>query len=72
MLGNGCSYVPNFGHSDEMPLLLTPSDKFVTLNILGRIGLRNVLIWLHRMDSFSLLMDLFAGAELSPAYSLTF
>jgi hypothetical protein len=40
LLGNGCSYVPNFGHSevlikipDEMPLLLAPRDKFVTLNI---------------------------------------
>jgi hypothetical protein len=35
--------VPNFGHSevllkmtDEMPLLLAPRDKFVTLNIFGR------------------------------------
>jgi hypothetical protein len=35
--------VPNFGHSevlikmtDEMPLLLVPRDKFVTLNIFGR------------------------------------
>jgi hypothetical protein len=43
MLENGCSYVPNFGHSevlikmtDEMPLLLAPRDKFVTLNIFGR------------------------------------
>jgi hypothetical protein len=40
LLGNGCSYVLNFGHSevlikmtDEMPLLL---DKFVTLNIFAR------------------------------------
>jgi hypothetical protein len=39
----GGSYVPNFGHSedlikmtDEMPLLLAPRDKFVTLNIFGR------------------------------------
>jgi hypothetical protein len=39
LLGN----VPNFGHSevlikitDEMPLLLAPRDKFVTLNIFGR------------------------------------
>jgi hypothetical protein len=37
-----------------------------------RIGLRNVLILLHRMDLFSLLMYLFAVAELVPAYSLTF
>jgi hypothetical protein len=43
LLGNGCCYVPNFGHSevsikmtDEMPLLLAPSNKFVTLNIFGR------------------------------------
>jgi hypothetical protein len=42
-LGNGCSYVPNFGHSevlikmtDEMPLLLAPREKFVTLNIFCR------------------------------------
>jgi hypothetical protein len=40
LLGNGCSYVPSFGHSevlvkmnDEMPLLVAPRDKFVTLNI---------------------------------------
>jgi hypothetical protein len=46
--------------TDEIPLLLAPRDQFVTLiysigNILSitlqeRIGLRNVLIWLHRMD----------------------
>jgi hypothetical protein len=43
LLGNGCSYVPNFGHSeilikitDEMPLLLAPRNTFVTLNIFGR------------------------------------
>jgi hypothetical protein len=39
LLGNGCSYVPNFGHSEvlnkmtEMLLLLAPRDQFVTLNI---------------------------------------
>jgi hypothetical protein len=40
LLGNGCSYVPNFWHSevlikmtDETPLLLAPRDKFVTLNL---------------------------------------
>jgi hypothetical protein len=51
----------------------------VTLNIFGRkfslqerIGLKNVLIWLDRMDSFSSLMDLFARAELMLAFSLTF
>jgi hypothetical protein len=64
LLGNGCSNVPSIGHfevlikmTDEMPLLLAPRDKFVTLNIFS-IGLRNVLIWLHRMDSFSLLIEL--------------
>jgi hypothetical protein len=41
LLGNGCSHMPNFGHSevlirmtDETPLLLVPREKFVTLNIL--------------------------------------
>jgi hypothetical protein len=70
--------VPNFGHSevlirmiDETPLVLTPRDKFVTLQ--ERNGLRNVLIWLHRMDfTFSVLMNLFARAELVLAYPLTF
>jgi hypothetical protein len=34
LLGNGCSYVPNFGQMiDEMLLLLAPRDKFMTLNI---------------------------------------
>jgi hypothetical protein len=39
LLGNGCSYVSNFGHSeilikmtDEMPLLLALRVKFVTLD----------------------------------------
>jgi hypothetical protein len=43
LLRYGCSYIPNFGHSeflikmtDEMPLLLVPRDKFVTLYIFGR------------------------------------
>jgi hypothetical protein len=43
LLRNGCSYVPNFGHSkvlikmtDEISLLLAPRDKFVTFNIFGR------------------------------------
>jgi hypothetical protein len=43
LLGNGYSYVPKFGHlevliklTDEMPLLLAPRDKFVTLYIFGR------------------------------------
>jgi hypothetical protein len=62
--------------TDETPLLLDLKEKFVTLNIYSigetlsislqeRVILRNVLIWLHRMDSFSLLMDLFVGAELA-------
>jgi hypothetical protein len=43
LLGNGCSYVPNFAHSEvlikmteEMPLLMAPKDKFVTFYIFGR------------------------------------
>jgi hypothetical protein len=43
LLGNVCSYVLNFGHSevlikmtDEMPLLLAQRDKFVTFDIFGR------------------------------------
>jgi hypothetical protein len=43
LLGNGCSYEPNFGQSeflirmtDEMPLLLASRDEFVTPNIFGR------------------------------------
>jgi hypothetical protein len=43
LLGNGCSYLPNFGHSevlikitDEMLLLLARRDKFVTLNIFDK------------------------------------
>jgi hypothetical protein len=41
--GNGCSYVPNFGHSEflikkteEILLLLARKDKFVTINIFVR------------------------------------
>jgi hypothetical protein len=81
--------VLNFGHSkvlikmtNEMPVLLAPREKCVTLkysvrNFLSislreKIGLQNVLIWLHGMDSYSLLMDLFAGAELVLAYFLTY
>jgi hypothetical protein len=43
LLGNGCSYVLSFGHSevikmtdeltDELPLLLAPRDKFVMIGI---------------------------------------
>jgi hypothetical protein len=68
--------------TDELLLLLAPRDKFATLiysvgiflsiSLQKWIGLRNVLIWLNRMDSFSLLMNLFARAELVPAYFLTF
>jgi hypothetical protein len=64
--------------TDEMPLLLAPMDKFGTpiyaignflsISLHERIGLRNVMIWLHRMDSFSLLVELFAWAELEPAF----
>jgi hypothetical protein len=43
LLGNRCSYVPNFGHSevlikmtDELPLLLAPRDNIVTINIFDR------------------------------------
>jgi hypothetical protein len=39
---------------------------------IGLRDLRDVLIWLYRISFFSLLMDLFAGAELEPVYSLTF
>jgi hypothetical protein len=59
------SYVKCFRHACE----LVYACLFDTQE---SIGLRNVLIWLHQMDSSSLLMDLFARAELVPAYSLTF
>jgi hypothetical protein len=43
LLGNECSNVPSFGHfevlikmTDEMPLLLAPMDKYMTLNIFDR------------------------------------
>jgi hypothetical protein len=43
LLGNGCSYMANFGRSkvlirmtDETPLLLAPRDKLVSLNIFDR------------------------------------
>jgi hypothetical protein len=66
-LRNRCSYVPNLEHSEVLirmtPPFLEPSHKCVTLNIFDRIflsislqkrpGLRNVLIWLHRIDSLS-------------------
>jgi hypothetical protein len=68
--------------TDEMPVLLAPRENFGFLNIFDKkfsvnfskwkTGLRNVLTWLHRIDSFSLLMDLFAGTKLVPSNSLTF
>jgi hypothetical protein len=43
LLGNGCSCMPNFGHSevlikmiDKMPHLLDPRVEFVTLNKFSR------------------------------------
>jgi hypothetical protein len=55
-------------------LLIYSIGNFLSISLQERIGLRlrNVLIWLHQMNSFSLMMDLFAGAELVSAYSLTF
>jgi hypothetical protein len=38
--------------------------NFLSISLQERISLRNVLIWLHRMDSISLLMDLFARADI--------
>jgi hypothetical protein len=52
--------------------LIYSIGNFLSISLQQRIGLQNVLIWLYRMDSFSFLMDLFAVAELIPAYSLTF
>jgi hypothetical protein len=89
LVGNGCSYVPNYGHTevlikmtDEMPLLFTPRDKFVTLNIFDRkfsVDFPTREDWSTECDDLvapdglvPLLMDLFAGAELVPAFSLTF
>jgi hypothetical protein len=46
--------------------------NFFMIFLQKRIGQRNVLIWLHQMDSFSLLMDIFARAKLVPLYSLKF
>jgi hypothetical protein len=81
LLGNGCSYVPNFEHSevlirmtDVAPLLLAPRDEFVTLNIFDKkftVDFPNKR-GLNRMDSFSVLVDLFARGGLVPAYSLVF
>jgi hypothetical protein len=46
--------------------------NFLSISLQKMIGLRNALILLHWMNSFSLLMELFAGAELVLAHSLTF
>jgi hypothetical protein len=81
--------VPNFGHSevlikitDEMSLLLASRDKFVALNIFGRIF--SVVIP-TRQDWSTECVDLvapdglvfftdgsFCRAELVPVFSLTF
>jgi hypothetical protein len=73
--------VPNFEHSevlirmtDETPLLLAPRDKFMTLNIYDRKFSVN---FPTREDWPTECVDLvalvfFAGAELVPAYFLTF
>jgi hypothetical protein len=76
--------VPNFEHSevlirmtDETPLLLAPMDKFMTLNIYDR---KFSVDFPTREDWPTECVDLvvpdglvfFAGAELVPAYTLTF
>jgi hypothetical protein len=69
--------------TDEMPNIVAsmrtnfwPSiysiGNFLSISLQEKSGLRNVFLWLHRMDSFSLLMDVLVGADLVPAYSLTF
>jgi hypothetical protein len=74
--------VPNFGHFDEMPLLLASRHKFVTLNIFGKkfsVDLSTRENWFTEcVDLVApdglvfLLTDLFARTELVPAYSPTF
>jgi hypothetical protein len=70
LLGNGCSYVSKFGHSRvliKMPLLLAPSDKFVTLNIFDRkfsVDSTECFDLVAPDGVVPLLMDLFARAEL--------
>jgi hypothetical protein len=81
LLGNGCSYMPNFGHSevlirmiDEMPLLLAPRDKFLTLNVFDRKfsvdfpptrddWSAECVDLVALVNSFSLLLDLFGHSE---------
>jgi hypothetical protein len=83
LLGNGCSYMPNFGHSevlirmiDEMPLLLAPRDKFLTLNVFDRKfsvdfpptrddWSAECVDLVARVNSFSLLLDLFVWSILN-------
>jgi hypothetical protein len=57
LLGNGCSYVPNFGHlavlikmTDEMPLLLAPRDnlcdsKYIRKEIFCRFPYKRGLVF---------------------------
>jgi hypothetical protein len=81
LIGNGCSYVLNFGHLKVLIKMTDRRDACIfgskgqisdlSISLQERIGLRNVLIWLHWMGSFSLLMDLFAGKKLVPAVVLS-
>jgi hypothetical protein len=64
LLGNGCSYVPNFEHSevvirmtDETPLMLAPRDKLGTLYIFDR---KISIDFLTREDWFTECVDLVA------------
>jgi hypothetical protein len=61
---------------NEIFLFLAPKDKFVTLNILDRKfsgpSKEDRSTGCVNLYSFSILMDLTAGAELMPAYFLTF
>jgi hypothetical protein len=82
LLGNRCSYVLNFGYSellikmtDEMALLLAPRDKFVTLNIFDRkfsVDLPTREDWSTECVDLVAPDGSLAGADLVPAYSLTF
>jgi hypothetical protein len=61
--------------NDEMPLLLAPRDKFVTLNKFGRkssVDFPTRADWSAECVDLVAPMDLFARAELVLAYSLTF
>jgi hypothetical protein len=68
LLLNGCSNVPNFEHSevlikitDELPLLLAPRDKFVSINIFDR---RFSVDFPTREDFFTECADLVAPDRL--------